>query len=138
MMALGLGQLADFVGKGQRINKIGERKYPFKAVDTIYFDDMPCWNLRAIFGKFRLRHRWLASATGNTLHLTELRHFIMLLLIYSLELSNIISQPLIASPHINMLLYDNKWTRLDEETICCRRNRMSLFYLARKMPKKPA
>ncbi len=36
-MVLGLGKVADFVGEGQRIDKIGKREYSFKAVDAIYF-----------------------------------------------------------------------------------------------------
>ena len=74
MVALRLGKRADFIGEIQRLDKIGEGKHAFQAVNAIHVHDMPGWHLWAKLGYLGLCHRRLTFAASDTLHLMKLFH----------------------------------------------------------------
>ena len=69
-----LGQLADVIGKGQRLGKVAEVKDPLQAGNALELDDLPGGQLleqRLLLG---ISERRGFAAAGNAAGLAEFEH----------------------------------------------------------------
>src|SRR4051794_12672561 len=74
MMPLFFGNLPNFIGESQCINKILESKGALKLPDAISFKDRPFRHLLQIGCRLFVSDLWCASPAHLTLHLLKILH----------------------------------------------------------------